>query len=461
MLPRRPGARGRRLGRDRSAGRPAATPRSCSGTTGSTASSRDLHGFDVSGRVRPGQAAGQDRLDGRRATLAPCLTYKGAYVLVDRRVTPGSPRTSRVDWRDAVHTDGTDFVYESHTLRATVGGHFEMTSRIIAQVEYTCNRELGGIPQFPERHRHDLDRGRDGLIMTRLATPSSSSCSRWPARRPAAGRRHDQRLRGRREGRQAVHARRRLRVPRERARRRSSHAGARRGLKREIRQKDETFVPHVLVVPVGAEVAFPNLRQRTNTTCSRRRDPPFDLGRYSTDKKGKLHSSRIADEFDIFCDIHRAMWAKVKVVDSRVHRPGVRTATSRSRMFPPARTRSSRGRPTAPRSKSEHRRHRRRERRDRDRSSTSRSRAARLPRPQRRHAATTRSTQVRRRRLLTRAAALEPATSCLARQELPAARDAHAVAAGARACYGRAPCEAQLLVLVVVAACGDDLERRR
>lgn len=87
------------------------------------------------------------------------------------------------------------------------------------------------------------------------------------------------------------------------------------GVKREIRQIGEDFVPHVVVVPVGAEVAFPNYDSQPHNVFSPT-DPPFDLGRYSTDKHGKVHRFEDADEFDIFCDIHRSMWAKIKVVDS-------------------------------------------------------------------------------------------------------------------------------------------------
>lgn len=92
------------------------------------------------------------------------------------------------------------------------------------------------------------------------------------------------------------------------------------GIKREIHQKGIAFVPHVLVVPVGAEVWFPNDDKDEHNVFSPT-DPPFDLGRYRTDKKGKGHRFEDADEFDIFCDVHREMWAKVKVVDSAFYMP--------------------------------------------------------------------------------------------------------------------------------------------
>lgn len=91
---------------------------------------------------------------------------------------------------------------------------------------------------------------------------------------------------------------------------------------REIVQRtdDESkgpyFTPHVLVVPVGTTVAFPNLDKQKEHNVFSPTDPIFDLGKYSFSKKGKSRTFEIADEFDIFCDVHPTMWAKVKVVDS-------------------------------------------------------------------------------------------------------------------------------------------------
>jgi len=92
---------------------------------------------------------------GRTVTMtpcdaAPCLDYKGGYILADRRMNRWFWPYVRADWRDAVHQKGVEFVYESHTARVTVGAHFEVTSRIIGKIEYTWNRELGNIPQFPD-----------------------------------------------------------------------------------------------------------------------------------------------------------------------------------------------------------------------------------------------------------------------------------------------------------------------
>ncbi len=128
---------------------------------GFDAALRDLDRWDVTAEVVQGRLAGrtspelvQDPMAGlerARCDLARCLSYKGAYVLVDRRITSRLAPYVRVDWRDAVLENGADFVYESHTLRTTVGLHLEVTSRIVGKIEYTWNRELDA-PPFP----HDV-----------------------------------------------------------------------------------------------------------------------------------------------------------------------------------------------------------------------------------------------------------------------------------------------------------------
>ena len=108
----------------------------------------DYNGWDIVAEYVQGLQQGQTRLI--PCDVAACLTYKGAYVLVDRHVVPWFTPYVRIDWRDAVHTHGAQFVYESHVARATIGAHFEMTTRILAKIEYTFNRELDGIPQFAD-----------------------------------------------------------------------------------------------------------------------------------------------------------------------------------------------------------------------------------------------------------------------------------------------------------------------
>ena len=76
------------------------------------------------------------------------MSYKAAYALVDWRAKPWLTPFVRVDWRSARHQDGIDFLYVTHTMRATVGLHAAITRHILAKAEYTANRELGTF-QFP------------------------------------------------------------------------------------------------------------------------------------------------------------------------------------------------------------------------------------------------------------------------------------------------------------------------
>jgi plastocyanin len=87
------------------------------------------------------------------------------------------------------------------------------------------------------------------------------------------------------------------------------------GIKRQIVQKELQFAPRVVVVPVGAVVAFPNGDRDKHNVYSPT-EPSFDLGTYGPTPKGKERTFEDEDEVDIYCDVHRFMSAKVKVVDS-------------------------------------------------------------------------------------------------------------------------------------------------
>ena len=88
------------------------------------------------------------------------------------------------------------------------------------------------------------------------------------------------------------------------------------GMKFAIHQKDKHFVPNVLVIPRGAVVAFPNDDDTSHNVFSPT-EPHFDLGR-ANGKESRDLKWQFDDDgaFDIYCDIHQEMWAKVLVVDS-------------------------------------------------------------------------------------------------------------------------------------------------
>ena len=98
-----------------------------------------------------------------------------------------------------------------------------------------------------------------------------------------------------------------------------------KGVVAEIVQKSGSdgpeFIPHVVVIPKGAKVFFPNRDQEEHNVFSPAVKANdwfgFDLGRYGPDKKGRARTFLQTGEFDIYCDIHKGMWAKIKVVPSR------------------------------------------------------------------------------------------------------------------------------------------------
>lgn len=85
----------------------------------------------------------------------------------------------------------------------------------------------------------------------------------------------------------------------------------------KIVQKKRTFTPNRLVIPVGSTVAFPNEETGPDSTHNvfSPSNPMFDLSRYG---RGTTKSKVFQDEgeYDIYCDIHVEMKAKIKVVDS-------------------------------------------------------------------------------------------------------------------------------------------------
>ena len=95
-----------------------------------------------------GRAKGVTEEEEPPCGVSPCLQFKGAYGLLGYRLTNIVMPYIRVDWRDALHRKGASFVYISELWRATPGIRLALTANLILKLEYTFNRELGGIPQF-------------------------------------------------------------------------------------------------------------------------------------------------------------------------------------------------------------------------------------------------------------------------------------------------------------------------
>jgi hypothetical protein len=112
----------------------------------------DLHievwRLDLTGEFVQGSVAGKTSPGGVHCDTAMCLQYRSAYGLLGVRATNWFMPYVRVDWRDAIHQNGANFLYISKLARVTGGVRFEIGTHAIVKAEYTHDRELGPIPQF-------------------------------------------------------------------------------------------------------------------------------------------------------------------------------------------------------------------------------------------------------------------------------------------------------------------------
>jgi plastocyanin len=85
------------------------------------------------------------------------------------------------------------------------------------------------------------------------------------------------------------------------------------GQRLRLLQKDKRFEPHVLVVPVGAAVEFPNHDPFFHNVFSLFEGKRFDLGLYEAGTSRLVHFDRPGVSY-IFCNIHPEMSAVVVAV---------------------------------------------------------------------------------------------------------------------------------------------------
>jgi plastocyanin len=81
----------------------------------------------------------------------------------------------------------------------------------------------------------------------------------------------------------------------------------------EMKQKDKSFVPHVLAVPVGATVEFPNLDPIFHNAFSNFDGTRFDVGLYAPGTTQSVAFLR-PGIVHVFCNIHPTMSAIIAVV---------------------------------------------------------------------------------------------------------------------------------------------------
>jgi plastocyanin len=80
-----------------------------------------------------------------------------------------------------------------------------------------------------------------------------------------------------------------------------------------LRQKNKTFSPSVLGVPVGSSVAFPNDDSIFHNVFSLSGPQPFDLGLYRSGES-KSRTFERPGTYRVFCNIHPQMSALIMVV---------------------------------------------------------------------------------------------------------------------------------------------------
>src|SRR5579864_2172301 len=83
--------------------------------------------------------------------------------------------------------------------------------------------------------------------------------------------------------------------------------------KAEIVQKDKKFIPHILAVPVGTQVDFPNFDPIFHNAFSKFSGQPFDVGLYPPGTSKSITFTR-PGVVRVFCNIHQTMSAVIVVV---------------------------------------------------------------------------------------------------------------------------------------------------
>ena len=80
-------------------------------------------------------------------------------------------------------------------------------------------------------------------------------------------------------------------------------------------QKDKTFTPHLLVIPTGSSVDFPNLDPFYHNVFSFFNGKRFDLGLYESGSSRTVHFDHDGVSY-IFCNIHPEMSAVIITVST-------------------------------------------------------------------------------------------------------------------------------------------------
>ena len=105
-----------------------------------------------------------------------------------------------------------------------------------------------------------------------------------------------------------------------------------------MEQRNREFAPHILAVPVGSTVAFPNFDTIYHNVFSRSEAAPFDLGIYSNGQSRELTFDKDGI-VRLGCNLHSNMSAYVVVVSRRTTSSPTKRASSASAAWSRASTR--------------------------------------------------------------------------------------------------------------------------
>jgi plastocyanin len=83
-----------------------------------------------------------------------------------------------------------------------------------------------------------------------------------------------------------------------------------------VTQKDATFSPHVLAIPVGTTVKWPNQDDIFHNAFSISDTKQFDLGLYKKGDKAEPQTFDKVGRVDVFCSIHKDMHCIILVLES-------------------------------------------------------------------------------------------------------------------------------------------------
>jgi plastocyanin len=101
-----------------------------------------------------------------------------------------------------------------------------------------------------------------------------------------------------------------------------------------LMQKDKQFIPHILVVPTGSSVDFPNLDPFFHNVFSLFNGKRFDLGLYEAHTQRTVQFDRDGVSY-IFCNIHPEMGAVIVTLSTPYYATSTRDGSILLHDVPP------------------------------------------------------------------------------------------------------------------------------